>query len=303
MKTVLAFIAVIVIGLIAWSQAQQVVSLLKGQGRPTMTHQELFDRTVEVFREVPFIREIPCTIDPDYRYSACFGREEGKGQNELNALLPALLEKRGLKFNELQSGESTSGGTVYAPGLEPYRVGVTINEYEVSLWMSGTLINLGAVESADGKYDVERFAYKSLRDASSDIAMRLLGSAEVSRNRVACQPSSEHAYCITTTKSGREILDTVVRSLSFSSGQPQAYQRGYVKGEFSINNIDADGKTVYSKISFEKKNGVERYTLFNADYKRKNFRITYSPSSSEGENTLRVEASWIDGYTPPSEER
>ncbi|NJK45410.1 MAG: hypothetical protein HC933_15085 [Pleurocapsa sp. SU_196_0] len=132
MKSVLIVVGVAGIALVAGVQA-----VLLQKGGVSMTPGELFSRTVEAFQEVPFLEWTPCGINADYRYATCFVREEGQGQNELNAVLPSLLEKRGLKLSGIQSGQSTSGGAVYAPGLEPYRVGVTINEFTVSLSLSG----------------------------------------------------------------------------------------------------------------------------------------------------------------------
>jgi hypothetical protein len=206
-----------------------------------------------------------------------------------------------LKLSSIESGESTSGGTVYAPGLEPYRVGVTINEYEVSLWMSGETINIGTVYNANRSKRIEEFAYKSLRDASRNIAMRLLGSVEAVKQHVDCQPLSEYAYCVTTKRNAQDVLNWFIDT--YSPSDRSMMDKGYANQAFQFTDKTEITKSLYVSIDFKRSKTVDTYLLWDSDYKRKNFKIIYIPSATKGKNILRIEASWVDGYSPSPEEK
>jgi hypothetical protein len=300
MKTLLALVAVISLGVMMATRSPQIVALFQGK---SMTYDELYSKTVDAFGEVPFLQRVPCSIDADYRYSACFVRDEGRGQNDLNAILPKLLEQRGIQLSGIESGESTSGGAAFVPRLN-YRVDIIINEYVVSLALRGNeagLFYLGGLLSEDRKTELKPYAYKSLRDASRDIAMRLVGSAEATRNRVECQTSSEHAYCAFTKASPKTILSAISDQFNFTGRKIMA--AGYAVGKFDVERKDESDGFSFVRISYRKKKNVDEYTLWLVDYKRKNFTIIYTPASSKDKNLLRVEASWVDGYTPSPEEK
>lgn len=298
MKAILAVIGFAVLGVIGATQSPQITTLFQGQGQ-TMTHQELFQKTVDAFQDVPFLQWVPCTINADYKYSTCFVRDEGQGQNELNALLPKLLEQRGLQLSGIESGESTSGGAVTAPGLNRFRVAVTINEYDVSLLMYDGGLLVG--RDPNKPYFESEDAYKSLREASRNIAARLVGSTEAVQQRINCNPPSEHAYCVTTKASSKTILDAISNQFNFTGRK--IMRAGYTTGEFDVQRKDDSDGFLFVKIAYQRTKNVDEYTLWLVDYKRKNFKITYTPSSSAGKNVLRVKASWVDGYTPSPEEK
>jgi hypothetical protein len=295
-KTVL-----IVVGLAGVALVAGVQAVLLQKGGASMTHEELFSRTVEAFQEVPFLEWTPCGINADYRYATCFVREEGQGQNELNAVLPTLLEKRGLKLSGIQSGQSTSGGAVYAPGLEPYRVGVTINEFTVSLSLSGERLYVGTVWP-EGKDLQERYAYKPLREAARDIAALLLSPGAALKHETACNSPSEGTYCVSVNESASEILKKFAEQFYFSARAK--IRAGYETGAFKIVNKDEQYDFYHVKIAYQKVAQSDVYRLFLARYERYEFTLTYTPGAAEGNKRgeLRVEAAWIEGYTPPKGE-
>lgn len=296
MKSVLIVVGVAGIALVAGVQA-----VLLQKGGVSMTPGELFSRTVEAFQEVPFLEWTPCGINADYRYATCFVREEGQGQNELNAVLPSLLEKRGLKLSGIQSGQSTSGGAVYAPGLEPYRVGVTINEFTVSLSLSGERLYVGTVWP-EGQEMQERYAYKPLREAARDIAALLLSPGAALKREIVCDSPSAGVYCLSVTESASEVLKKLAEQFYFSARAE--IQEQYKTGAFEVLNKDEQYDFYHVKIAYQKVAQSDVYRLFLTRYERYEFTLTYTPGAAGGGNggELRVEAAWIEGYAPPKGE-
>jgi hypothetical protein len=297
MKPVL--IGVVVLGMATVTAIQAIFIPLKGA---SMTYQELFSRTVEAFREVPFLEWTPCSIDPDYKYGVCFIREEGQGQNELNQVLPPLLEKRGLTLSGIESGQSTSGGAVYAPGLERYGVRVGINEFDVSLYLGEGVQRVG--RDPTRPLLESDYALKSLGDAARDITALLVSARGAVENEVVCEPASDRAYCARTTLTAREVLNNVSERFYFTARNEM--QAGYDAGRFYVDEKNQEFGYYYVKIDYQKQKDADVYHVWYADYKRYDFKITYTPAlrnDPQSKAVIRVEARWVDGYTPPRTEK
>jgi hypothetical protein len=295
MKTLVVVLGIALIGVIGGTQAPQLAALLQGK---SMTYQDLFTQTVDALSEIPALEWSPGS---DYKYSAAFTKQAELTLNDFNRLLPGLLERRGIRVSEIETGDRSSQGSAYAVGLADYYVDIEYSQYAVELNLRGKSFYIGGELSADRKTELKRFAYKSLGEASKDIAARLVGSKEAIQGRIDCQPSSQQAYCVTTKRSAQDILNWFIDT--YSPSDRSIMLTGYASGAFRFSDKTQITKSTYVSIDFEKLKTGDTYKLWDSDFKRKNFTITYIPASSKGKNMLRVEASWVDGYTPSPEEK
>ena len=261
-----------------------------------MTHQELFSGTRAALEQVEFLRWIPCSIDADYRYGVCFAREEGRGAQELNTILPGLLKARGISFSSVESAMTVSGGTAFVPGLD-HRVGISFNEFEVSatLWGPGGLVRDDPTLPAWGN-----FAMKRLGDASKDIAARLLGSKAALEGQVDCIPSSNDAYCVTTAFNSPKLFSAVIKQF-YGGGEPEVLPQ-FQSGRFKVLDYGPLTKELLLNLTYQREPTRERYTVWSWEYDRKTFTITLESATGQT-SVLRVAARWVDGYTPPPEEK
>jgi hypothetical protein len=149
--------------------------------------------------------------------------------------------------------------------------------------------------------NVEVFTDETLLETSKQIAMRILGNIEAIRGRVNCDPSNDNAYCVTTNKTAEEIFCQIVK---ISQLKFEEVVTGYRQGSFNTERFNPYLPNVLSsRYSYKQNAEIDYHSLWLSDYKRKLFKITYTPSPNKDEKILRVEASWIDGYTPSPEEK
>lgn len=297
MKSPILPLILTIFAVLGISQLPPVAAMLRGQGQ-SMTYQELFTKTLEALAEV---RGLEWSPGMDYKYNAAFSKAPDLTLNKLNDILPPIFQKHGLQFAGFQTGDRSSGGGVTAPGLEDYYMDVEYSQYALSLNLRGKRFYVGIVENPNNAVDLEPYAYRSLGETSKIIAARLVGNAAAIQQRIDCSPPSEGAYCATTKKSAREILDWFIDT--YSPSDRLVMLKGFASGKFQFSDKTQITKSLYVSIDFKKLKTTDTYQLWDSDYKRKNFTITYTPSSSIGKNVLRVEASWVDGYTPSPEEK
>ena len=295
MKSIAFIVILTSISVFGVGQTPFFAALMRGGA--SMTYQDLYTKTVEALSSVPGLEWSGGT---DYKYSASFTKAERLTLSELNDILPPIFQKHGLQFVGFQTGDRSSGGGVTMPGLADYYVDVEYSQYALSLNLRGERFYIGGLLSEDRKTELQPYTYRSLGETSKIITARLVGSSAALKNRVDCIPSSDDAYCVTTAQSKQEILKALAEGFYFSARK--RINAGYAQGAFNVEDRDEKYNFYHVKIAYRRLIDGDEYTLYSASYKRKNFLITLKTKSSS-QNMLRIQASWVDGYTPPPEEK